>query len=182
MHVSHRHYHFFVTTHCLRCSVTCCCCLLEMNCRENSIQIVALVHICGSTYADLTWFDFTSSRLCVMFEIGRISPPYSLADCQKRLIHGVVLLFGFVVLLSVIVLSSLVLIFLNYAFPWGATENARPDITRPIKIVGTDIARLDNARPYGKGGHTRPDNVKLYSGWTARDLFQCSSELFFSFK
>jgi len=22
-----------------------------------------------------------------------------------------------------------------------------------IKIVGTDIARLDNARPYGKGGH-----------------------------
>jgi len=29
----------------------------------------------------------------------------------------------------------------------GATENPRPDIARPSKLWGTDIARPDNAAP-----------------------------------
>jgi len=35
----------------------------------------------------------------------------------------------------------------------GDAEIARTDIARSSKFVGTDFARLDNARPSSTGGH-----------------------------
>jgi len=41
----------------------------------------------------------------------------------------------------------------NFERPYGATENARPD-----------IARLDNARPYSKSGHRETCfHVRVYA-------------------
>jgi len=51
-----------------------------------------------------------------------------------------------------------------------------------IKIVGTDIARLENVRPCSKGGHRGTWQRGTRSqGWTSRDLFQCSSICSLSF-
>ena len=56
-----------------------------------------------------------------------------------------------------------------------------------IKIVGTDIARLDNARPYRKGGHretwqrgTRSNwGVQFYAAWNIINFIYQSVLVFF---